>query len=109
VQTAATSAGAVPIDPYAVIAGSFDELAAQASRWSRRTRSYHDLVTAINQAIVPSGHSVLEIGSVSGDLLAALAPRVGVGVDVSSGMVELARSRHPELRFEVGAGEDIAF
>jgi SAM-dependent methyltransferase len=112
VQTAATSAGSASIhstDPYAVIARSFDELAAEASRWSRRTRSYHDLVTAINQAIVPPGNSVLEVGSGSGDLLAALAPRVGFGVDVSSGMVELARSRHPELRFEVCAGEDMDF
>jgi SAM-dependent methyltransferase len=50
---------------------------------------------------------VLEIGSGSGDLLAALDPRRGLGVDVSAGMVELARSWHPELRFEVGAGEDV--
>jgi hypothetical protein len=48
---------------------------------------------------------VLEIGCGSGDLLAALRPARGVGVDVSPGMVELARSRHPSLEFVVEAGE----
>ena len=48
---------------------------------------------------------MLEIGSGSGDLLAALQPASGTGVDVSPGMVELARSLHPELEFVVGAGE----
>jgi len=48
---------------------------------------------------------VLEIGSGGGELLAALRPSRGVGVDVSGGMVALARSRHPELRFEQAAGE----
>src|SRR5262245_57065290 len=52
------------------------------------------------------GSSVLELGSGDGDLLAALAPAKGVGVDVSAGMVEVARERHPGLRFEVGRGED---
>ncbi len=73
----------------------------------RRTRGYHDLVTAVHGAIVRPGASVLEIGSGAGDLLAALEPEVGVGVDVSPGMVELARRRHARLRFEVAPGEDI--
>jgi SAM-dependent methyltransferase len=49
---------------------------------------------------------VLEIGSGGGDLLAALRPRRGVGVDVSAGMVALARERHDGLRFEHVSGED---
>jgi hypothetical protein len=50
---------------------------------------------------------VLEIGSGSGDLLAALEPSYGVGVDVSPRMVERAREQHPGLRFEVSAGEEL--
>jgi glycosyl transferase family 2/methyltransferase family protein len=48
---------------------------------------------------------VLEIGSGSGDLLAALQPSRGLGVDVSAEMAKLARTRHPELEFVAGAGE----
>jgi SAM-dependent methyltransferase len=50
---------------------------------------------------------VLEIGCGRGDLLAALAPSRGVGVDVSPAMVVAARERHPELRFECVAGEEL--
>ncbi|HEY4346606.1 MAG TPA: glycosyltransferase [Gaiellaceae bacterium] len=91
--------------PHLQTARVFDALALEEKRWSSRTRGYHDLVTAVHQAIVPPGSSVLEIGSGSGDLLAALEPADGVGIDVSPGMVELARARHPELTFEVAAGE----
>jgi SAM-dependent methyltransferase len=107
VATPSRTESVVASDPYVAVARVFDELAAQEARWSRRTRGYHDLVTAVHQAIVPRGTSVLEIGSGSGDLLAALGPRMGVGVDVSPRRVELARARHPELRFELGAGEDV--
>jgi SAM-dependent methyltransferase len=94
-------------DPYAAVAQAFDEIAREQARWARRTRGYHQLVDAVHQSIVPADASVLVIGSGNGDLLASLGPRRGVGVDVSSGMVELARSRHAGLRFEVGAGEAI--
>jgi SAM-dependent methyltransferase len=110
VETAATQTPA-PVaasDEYAAVAAAFDALAPQLSRWDRRTRGYHRLVNAVHQSIVPPGSSVLEIGCGAGDLLAALEPREGegVGLDVSPGMVALARERHPGLRFELAAGED---
>ncbi|MBV8396741.1 MAG: glycosyltransferase, partial [Actinobacteria bacterium] len=108
-ETAATQTRSGPVAPrdaYRAIAQAFDALAPRQGRWDRRTRGYHDLVTAICQATVQPGASVLEIGSGSGDLLAALEPRRGVGVDVSPGMVARARERHPGLRFELAAGED---
>jgi SAM-dependent methyltransferase len=92
---------------YAGLASTFDELAGEDARWSRRTRGYHDLITAVHQSIVQRGTSVLEVGAGAGDLLAALAPARGVGVDVSPKMVELARANHPGLQFEVAAGEDV--
>ncbi|MGZ4384966.1 MAG: glycosyltransferase [Gaiellaceae bacterium] len=96
----------MPVE-YRELAKDFDALAAQGDRWRRRTRGYHLLVEQVARFHVPPGQSILEIGSGSGDLLSALRPRVGVGVDVSPGMVELARSRHPELRFELAAGESL--
>jgi SAM-dependent methyltransferase len=109
VETAATSARAQPEaagQEYAAVAHEFDELARELPRWRRRTKGYHDLVTAVHQSLVTPGSSVLELGSGDGDLLAALAPAEGLGVDVSAGMVAVARERHPELRFEVGSGEE---
>ncbi|HWB22132.1 MAG TPA: glycosyltransferase [Gaiellaceae bacterium] len=101
------SVAAAPEDPYGTIAAAFDELAAKGGGGRPSTRSYHQLITAVHQSIVHPGASVLEIGSGAGDLLAALDPSSGVGVDISSGMVSLARSRHPELEFDVQSGEEI--
>jgi SAM-dependent methyltransferase len=56
---------------------------------------------------VPAGASVLEIGSGTGDLLAALAPAHGVGIDLAPRLVERARQRHPELEFHVGDAETL--
>jgi SAM-dependent methyltransferase len=94
-------------DPYAELRRFFDAFADEEPRWRRRNRTYHRQIEQIARFHVPPGARVLEIGSGSGDLLAALRPSVGVGVDVSPRMVELARSRHPELRFEVAAGEEL--
>jgi len=100
------SAPVAAANAYVTIARAFDALAAEAGT-RRTTKGYHDLIKALHEAIVQRDASVLEIGSGAGDLLAALEPRRGVGIDVSPRMVEAARARHPELRFEVGAGEDV--
>ncbi len=94
-------------DPYAELRRFFDGFADEEPRWRRRNRTYHRQIEQITRFHVPPGAKVLEIGSGSGDLLAALRPSVGVGIDVSPRMVELARRRHPELRFEVAAGEEL--
>jgi SAM-dependent methyltransferase len=95
-----------PVGPeYDDLVAFFDAFARDDTRWRRRNRTYHRLVRQIFRFQVPPGSRVLEIGSGAGDLLASLEPSVGVGVDVSGRMVELARSRHPALRFERMAGE----
>jgi SAM-dependent methyltransferase len=92
---------------YAELAAFFDAFADEELRWRQRTRSYHAQVEQIARFHVPPGARVLEIGSGNGDLMAALQPSYGVGVDVSGRMVELARELHPDLRFEVAAGEQL--
>jgi glycosyltransferase involved in cell wall biosynthesis len=93
---------------YSDLVEFFDRFAANEPKWRRRNRTYHRLLEQLHRFQIPEGARVLEIGSGSGDLLAALRPSYGVGVDVSPGMVALARERHPELRFEVSAGEELA-
>lgn len=94
-------------DPYANIRAWFDAFVDQEDRFGGATRGYHALVERICRARVPRGATVLEIGSGNGDLLAALEPSRGVGVDVSPRMVEHAQRRHPELDFVCVTGEDL--
>jgi len=88
------------------IADFFDDFAPVEARWRRRNRTYHRLIESLMRFYVPPGARVLEIGSGAGDLLAALQPSRGVGIDVSPRMVETAAEKHPELEFVCTAGED---
>ncbi|HEY0557508.1 MAG TPA: glycosyltransferase [Thermoanaerobaculia bacterium] len=75
---------------------------AVARHWGRRpglAGAYHRRLERVYRFLVPPGARVLEIGCGAGDLLAALAPATGVGVDLSPEMVRLAAERHPGLRF----------
>jgi SAM-dependent methyltransferase len=92
-------------DEYREIAGAFDRFAEAQDPPS--TVAYYSFITGICRTLVPPGQRVLEIGCGRGDLLAALRPSHGVGVDVSEGMVAAARERHPELEFVHAAGESL--
>ena len=55
-----------------------------------------------------AGKRVLELGCGRGDLLAALEPSYGVGVDFSARTIARARELHPHLHFVLGDVEDPA-
>lgn len=89
------------------LAAFFDSFASRSDAWRRRNRGYHDLVENVYRFHVPPGRAVLEIGCGTGDLLAALEPSRGVGIDLSPAMVGEARRRYPDLEFVEGSGEDV--
>jgi len=60
---------------------------------------YHRWMKRVYCSLVPPGQRVLEIGCGRGDLLAALKPEFGVGVDFSEKMLCIAVKRHPDLQF----------
>jgi len=60
---------------------------------------YHRRLEEIYRSLVLPGQRVIELGCGYGDLLAALQPAVGVGVDFSHEMVRVATERHTDLRF----------
>jgi SAM-dependent methyltransferase len=74
----------------------FDRYAPERSRWKARNRYYYAEIERLAREVVPPGARVLELGCGTGDLLAALRPALGVGVDISEGMVRVARARHPD-------------
>jgi SAM-dependent methyltransferase len=60
---------------------------------------YHQRLHITYRQLVPVGATVLELGCGGGDLLAALEPAVGVGVDFCPEALATARAAHPSLIF----------
>jgi len=84
----------------------WDEFARRMTRWYPGRRYYRGQLARLFAFSVPPGARVLEVGCATGDLLAALGPSYGVGIDFSAEMVRLARERHPGLTFHQADAHD---
>lgn len=88
-----------------VIRERFDRLAETREYWQRKGSYYYQDQQRYMRFLIPDGLRVLEIGCGLGDLLAAVKPSRGLGIDISDMMVKEASRRHPELEFRVGDAE----
>ncbi|MCE9613278.1 MAG: glycosyltransferase [Lentisphaerae bacterium] len=103
----AQSSGYTPAGYTAARKRHWDDVARRSPEPSCFGRHYHALVQRIYRFVIPRGERVLEVGCGNGDLLAAVAPSHGVGIDLSDEMLKLARLRHPELTFVQGDAQDL--
>lgn len=85
-----------------------DAAAPDRRKWRERNAFFHEEDLRYLRFLIPPGSRVLEIGCSTGDLLAALDPSRGVGLDISPRMIEEAKAGHPNLEFVVGDAEDEA-
>jgi SAM-dependent methyltransferase len=85
-----------------------ERLASTRAEWIHKNSYFYSSDHRYLRLLVPEGASVLEIGCGNGQLLAALKPRRGVGIDISESMIALARAEHPEYEFHVANAEDPA-
>jgi len=75
-------------------------IAEQGKRGHKRLHAhYQNYLRRLYRFLVPEGLRVLELGCAEGDLLSALKPACGVGVDFAPSMLDVAKKRHPELHF----------
>jgi SAM-dependent methyltransferase len=86
------------------IEASLDE----QERWRKFNAAYHEDDLKFMRFLIPPGKRVLELGCGTGDLLAALEPAYGVGVDFGAKTLGRAKERHPGLDFVLGDVEDPA-
>jgi ubiquinone/menaquinone biosynthesis C-methylase UbiE len=85
----------------------FDAIALKLDWWAQRNRYYYQDLDRLHQFLIPAGSKVLEIGCGTGNLLAKIEPSVGVGIDFSSVVVNLAKTKHPQLNFYCLDAEDL--
>ncbi|MEO1133483.1 MAG: glycosyltransferase [Cyanobacteria bacterium J06639_1] len=86
----------------------FDRVAPELDAWSDRNRYYYRDLERLHQFIVPAGSRVLEIGCGTGDLLAAVSPSVGIGIDSSAPVAAIARRKYPQFQVYVCEAERLA-
>ena len=95
-----------PDDPLLAEVQAFYESHHEGLEHSRRRHRYfYDRLTRILRVRVPPGERVLDLGCGSGQLLEALAPSRGVGIDVSAPAIAAAREAHAGAPFEFLEGD----
>jgi len=76
-------------------------LAPNQSKWRAKGQYFHTADEAYLRFLVHEEQRVIEIGCGTGNLLAALKPQYGVGLDLSPAMIQIAAESHPDLHFFV--------
>jgi ubiquinone/menaquinone biosynthesis C-methylase UbiE len=85
----------------------FDALAGKRQYWIERNKYYYDYQKRYFRFLIPEGLSLLELGCGTGDLLNALKPKHGIGIDFSSEMVRIAGKQYPDLEFRTADIEQL--
>ncbi|MEO8664074.1 MAG: glycosyltransferase [Ignavibacteria bacterium] len=83
-------------------------LAKTRNKWIKKNKFYYDSLIDFLKFHIPESSVILEIGCGTGYILSSLNPIKGVGIDISPGMVELARKEHKELEFYEMSSENIS-
>src|SRR5215472_5497244 len=84
----------------------FEANGEELDRWRKFNAAYHEDDRKFMQFLIPPGKRVLELGCGRGDLLAALKPSYGVGIDFSAAAIAKANARYPNLYFVLGDVEE---
>jgi len=87
----------------------FEQIAKQRLFWKKRNQFYHLALEKYFSSIIPINARVLEMGCGTGDLLNAVKPSHGVGIDFSGEMITIATKQYPHLVFVREDIENIAF
>lgn len=96
-----------PIIKKESVAEHFDEIAPNYDNWKRKNSYYYSNIKAFISRIFPPGSKVLEVGCGTGEILASMNPKRGVGIDISQKMVELAKQKYPQYTFIHAPIEDL--
>jgi ubiquinone/menaquinone biosynthesis C-methylase UbiE len=86
----------------------WDAVARKRDSWHGMGKWYHQRLHEIFRFHISPNQRVLELGCGTGDLLAAVRPARGVGIDFSEEMIRRAKEKHPELEFMHGDAHDLS-
>jgi len=86
----------------------WNTFALKLAHWRGWGNTYHRHIAEVYSFHISPGSKVFEIGCGEGNLLAALHPSEGVGIDFSEEMIRRATSKHPDLKFLTADAHDLS-
>lgn len=89
------------------IVEAMDYISQKRDKYIRRNRYYYKDMIKFLKFNIPENSKVLEIGCGTGYLLNALKPARGVGIDISAGMIAVAKENYSHLEFYQMDAENI--
>jgi SAM-dependent methyltransferase len=92
-----------------IIEEALDLLSFSRDKWIKKNDYFYNNDNEYMKFLVSEGAKVLELGCGTGQLLGALNPSHGVGVDLSANMISRAQKKYPDLEFIHGDIEDKTF
>ena len=86
----------------------FDKFSETRDKFRNKGRYYHDYLENYLQFLIPEDASVLELGCGTGHTLAKVGDKSkNTGIDISSEMIEQARSNYPDMDFRLDNANDL--
>ncbi|MEW5895783.1 MAG: glycosyltransferase [Candidatus Omnitrophota bacterium] len=85
----------------------YNSIALKRDEYIKKNSYYYQLLFGYYRYLIPEKKRILEIGSGTGELLNALNPSYGVGIDVSGEMVHIAQSKFTHLKFYSGQVHEV--
>ena len=84
-----------------------DGIAGKRHKYLRRNWYYYKDMVRFLRFNIPENSRILEIGCGLGNVLNALKPSKGVGIDLSAGMIDAAKEKYPHLEFRQMDAENL--
>jgi len=91
------------------ISHHYDQLASKREYYRSSHAYYYSLLHREYQYFIPKNKKILEVGCGTGELLHALKPSLGIGVDLSPEMIKIARQKFLQFKFYAGDIKNLKF
>src|SRR5260221_3001020 len=82
-----------------LISQHFDSIASKRPSFFKQNWIYHEQIAKVCRPFLNPDSRVLELGCSTGDLINAINPAVGVGVDLSDVSISIARKQYPQYQW----------
>lgn len=81
------------------ISDHYDQSAPQQELYLRKNWYYHLAIEKLCKFIIPQGSTILDLGCGNGDLINSLKPKSGIGIDLSSKQINIAKRKKTKIKF----------